>query len=333
MVKNKVNLPVDAVIAVTYRCNSRCRMCNIWQIQDFPEISAEHYSKLPKTLRDINISGGEPFLRHDLSEIIRIIKKTCPKARINISTNGFLTHVIKKTLPEIKKIDPNIAVSISVDGIGQMHEHVRRVKDAWPKVVETINFCRSIAKIKHVKLAYTLNNLNLDHLSEAYKWSQKMDLEFSMAIAHSSDFFFGQDKKAQFFNDKKLKQEFQFVIKKLLAGMNPKDWVRAYFVDGLLKIATGKKRPLEPFSGQDFFYLDPKGDVYPSVIDNVIMGNILDVDNFEQLWFSSEAQKARDSLLGFENNYWMVCTARTAIKRNPLKVANWIFQNKLKWRE
>jgi len=32
---------------------------------------------------------------------------------------------------------------------------------------------------------------------------------------------------------------------------------------------------------------------------------------------------------GFESNYWMVCTARAAIKRNPIKVANWIFKNKL----
>ena len=114
--------------------------------------------------------------------------------------------------------------------------------------------------------------------------------------------------------------------------MSPKDWVRAYFVDGLFKYSQGEKRPLEQFAGEDFFYLDPKGDVYPSVIDNVIMGNLFEQRDFKSLWYSPQAQKARDDLAGFEDNYWMVCTARTAIKRNPLKVANWLFKKKISWK-
>ena len=75
--------------------------------------------------------------------------------------------------------------------------------------------------------------------------------------------------------------------------------------------------------------------MYPSVIDNVIMGNIKDYKHFEPLWYSEQAHAARTAVQGFESNYWMVCTARTAIQRNPLKVANWIFRNKLslnRWR-
>ena len=59
------------------------------------------------------------------------------------------------------------------------------------------------------------------------------------------------------------------------------------------------------------------------------MGNINDFEKFNDLWQSEQAVGARRDVQGFENNYWMVCTARTAIKRNPLKVANWIFRNKL----
>ena len=324
----KIYMPKDAVVAVTYRCNSRCVMCNIWQIKDFPELSPKQYLKLPSTLRDVNISGGEPFLRTDLVEIVKNVKRACPKANINISTNGFLVDTIKTILPKIKRVDPNVSVSVSVDGIGQMHEKVRRVPNAWNKVVETIRFCRDELKIKHVKLAFTLNYMNADQLSMAHEWSERLGTEFTMAVAHSSDIYFGKINEHEF-NQKFVEQDFRRIIKKLLKSLKPKNWVRAYFVNGLRQIAKGEKRPLESFSGEDFFYLDPRGDVYPSVVDNIIMGNIEKVRDFRKLWFSNQAKKARNDVQGFESNYWMVCTARSAIKRNPLKVANWIFKNKL----
>ena len=332
--KNKISLPRDAVVAVTYRCNSRCVMCNIWQIEDFPELPPEAYRKLPRSLRDINISGGEPFLRDDLVEIVKIIKETCPYSKINISTNGFLTKRIQDILPELLKIDKNLSISVSVDGIGQLHEKIRRVPDAWPKVLETLNFCRRKLKKGMVKMAFTLNELNYQQLATAYEWSQRLGVDFTMAVAHTSQIYFSAENEvAKFSLDREvLREQFDFVIKGLLKSMNPKDWVRSYFVDGLYKISIGEKRPLASYAGEDFFYLDPKGDVYPSVIDNIIMGNINDFKYFTDLWESDAAERARRDVRGFESNYWMVCTARTAILRNPLKVANWIFKKKIKWK-
>lgn len=324
----KVKLPTDAVVAVTYRCNSRCIMCNIWQIRDFPEMPAHDYSKLPASLRDVNISGGEPFLRNDLPEIVKVIKKACPKATINISSNGFLVDVIKKTMPKILEIDPTVGLSISIDGVGIMHEKVRNIPNAWPKVLETIRFCRDNLKMTNLKFAFTLNEMNYRHLSRAYEWSQKLGTQFTMAVAHSSDNFFSKNNELKI-PPTELESQFVHVIKKLLKSKHPKDWARAYFVDGLYKVARGKRRPIESFAGEDFFYLDPKGDVYPSVIDNVPMGNISDYKHFEPLWYSEKAHLSRETIAGFESNYWMVCTARTAIRRNPLKVMNWVVKNKM----
>lgn len=292
------------------------------------------YQRLPSSLLDINISGGEPFLRTDLVEIIKVMKKACPHAVFNISTNGFLVDTIKQVLPKILAIAPDAGISISVDGIGQMHEKVRRVPNAWPKVLETIRFCRDVLKMKNVKLAFTMNELNYRQLIRAYDWSHRLGIQFTMAVAHSSDNFFSKDNELKI-PSVELDAQFGYVIKKLLQSLKPMNWARAYFVDGLYKIALGQKRPLEPFAGEDFFYLDPKGDLYPSVIDTVIMGNIQDYKHFEPLWYSEQAHQARAAVQGFESNYWMVCTARTAIQRNPLKVANWIFKNKLslnRWR-
>ena len=67
-------VPKEAVIAVTYNCNARCMMCNIWKEKPGREVETSTYNKLPTTLKTINISGGEPFLRKDLPEIINIIE-------------------------------------------------------------------------------------------------------------------------------------------------------------------------------------------------------------------------------------------------------------------
>jgi MoaA/NifB/PqqE/SkfB family radical SAM enzyme len=54
-------LPNDFVIAVTYQCNSRCRMCNIWKMEKTPELALANYEKLPDQIEEVNLSGGEPF--------------------------------------------------------------------------------------------------------------------------------------------------------------------------------------------------------------------------------------------------------------------------------
>ena len=94
-----MNLPIDAVIAVTYRCDSRCNMCNIWKLEPGPELAPEEYRRLPRTLRDVNITGGEPFLRDDIVDLVRVIDEHCNHPRIVISTNGFQRRRIVHAAP------------------------------------------------------------------------------------------------------------------------------------------------------------------------------------------------------------------------------------------
>jgi len=75
------------VLAVTYKCNLRCKMCNIWQNQEVENLDLSYFSNI-KNIKYINISGGEPFLRSDLIELVKIIKKNNPKSNIIISSNG-----------------------------------------------------------------------------------------------------------------------------------------------------------------------------------------------------------------------------------------------------
>ena len=79
---NKGSLPRIFIFAVTYKCNSKCSTCSIWkrylekgslakkelsigEIQNFLD------SPILKKLKAVNLTGGEPFLRNDLVELIK----------------------------------------------------------------------------------------------------------------------------------------------------------------------------------------------------------------------------------------------------------------------
>ena len=84
---------LNGTVIVTYRCNARCSMCNRYKAPSKPEeeISIETIKKLPK-MYFTNITGGEPFIRSDLKDIVRELYKKSD--RIVISTNGFFTDRI-----------------------------------------------------------------------------------------------------------------------------------------------------------------------------------------------------------------------------------------------
>jgi len=328
--KTKLKMPTDAVVAVTYRCNSRCLMCGIWKIKGHTELAPKDYLKLPKSLRDINISGGEPFLRRDLIKVIENIRKQCPKARIIISTNGFLPKVIKKVLPRVQKIAPKVELNISIDGFGKMHEKMRGIDGGWQKVLETLIFAKKQLGAKRVKLAFTVSEKNYFDLIKVYDFSRDFGIGFSLAVAHSSDIYFGKTKNHFHAQIKNIRKELERLNTKFVQSANPKNWARAYFTDGLQNIVQGKKAPLPSYSGEDFFYMDPRGDIYPSVMDNVIMANLKHIENFKDFWFSGQAQKARNKIKGYEVAYWMICTARPAIRRHKGQVFKWILKKKFK---
>ena len=66
--------PTDASIILTVRCPMKCKMCNIWfnPTKKEEEIKASDLRTLPR-LKFINLTGGEPFVRDDLAEIVNLL--------------------------------------------------------------------------------------------------------------------------------------------------------------------------------------------------------------------------------------------------------------------
>lgn len=110
MANNQIPRPTDTSIILTYRCPMRCQMCNIWKnpTNRQEEIKAADLKSLPQ-LKFINLTGGEPFIREDLDEIVEECYKHSP--RIVISTSGWF----EDRVVALAKKFPNIGIRISIE--------------------------------------------------------------------------------------------------------------------------------------------------------------------------------------------------------------------------
>ena len=125
-----------------------------------------------------------------------------------------------------------------------------------------------------------------------------------------------------------MKKEFDFLISEQLKSFSVKKWLRAYYTDGLYKFIVNQNRQLPIEAGRSHFFMDPKGNIYPSVIDNQLMGNVVNFKNFADLWHSTDNQILRKKLKSglVAKPSWMICTARTAMRQHPFRVGWWLFK-------
>jgi MoaA/NifB/PqqE/SkfB family radical SAM enzyme len=326
--------PVDAVVAVTYRCQARCRMCSIWQISEHNDVTPDVFAKLPTTLNDVNISGGEPFLRKDLAEIVRVVHERVPRARMVVSTNAFLGKSIIPRALELREINPRIGFGISVDGVGEMHDFVRGIDGGFVKIVDVVKGLRNEG-IKNLRIAYTLTTENADHMIKVYELAKELGVQFTMQVSHDSEFFFGRNDSSivkdlhPLFGSDKMRGDFETIINTELSSFHLKRLGKAFLYYGSYKLAAEGKQLFRSRPGVDFFYLDPHGDVYPSVLHNNVMGNLAQ-DDFDTMWTSRQADDARRQVSEDGMPYWLGCMLRQALLDHKLQIGAWALKHKFK---
>lgn len=320
--------PTSAVVAVTLNCNARCVMCDIWQQSSTDEMAPEEYLKLPASLRDVNLTGGEPFLRQDLLEVIVAIRQACPRARLVISSHGLLVERMRRLAPRLSQLGPWLGARISIDGIGETHNHVRGIPRAFTRALQGLRILKE-GGIRDLGIGMTILEENVDEMVEVYHLAEELSVEFSLTIASDSPFYFGDGKtRLRPQNQDELVKQLQSLIVSEYRRGHPKRWFRAWFEKGLLGYALQGRRSLPCDAGQGFFYLDPSGTVYGCHILPHRLGSLREED-WEALWRSPEAQRARRKARGCQM-CWMVCTARTQMGRNLLRIGPQILGDKLK---
>ncbi len=315
--------PVDAVVAVNGVCNARCQMCSIWHTQQAPVLDLSAIEALPRSLRDLNLSVGEPFLRDDLVDLARAARRRLPRARIVVSTNGFLTERILRTAAVWQQERLRIGIAVSVDGIGSMHDRVRGVRGAFRKIVATLRGFQAL-EYTPIKLGFTVTAANSGHLLAVYRLARRFGADISCTLAQDSPHYFqieGQSDHRGHAPD--LAREIEPMARAELSAWSPRRWARAYYLNLLLETARTGRRPLPCRAGRDSFFLDWTGSVFPCNVLPIRLGSVGNGNGLIPL-LSSPESKQRLEPVDSCRRCWMVCSARTAMRRHWTRALGWI---------
>ncbi len=317
----KLAKKLNGTVIVTYRCNAKCTMCNRYKCPSKPEeeISIETIRKLPE-MYFTNITGGEPFIREDLKEVVRELYKK--SERIVISTNGFFTDRIV----DLCKDFPNVGIRISIEGLEQTNNEIRGLENGYQRGYTTLKTLVDMG-MKDVGFGMTVQDKNAPDLVPLYEISNELGMEFATASLHNSFYFVESN---NIIHDRLMvAQNFEDLVNRLLQSNSPKKWFRAYFNHGLINYIFSQKRLLPCDMSFDTFFVDPYGDVMPcnGTKEKEVMGN-LNKQTWDELWNSPEAEEVRKHVRCCDRNCWMIGSVSPAMHKYIHKPVLWVLKHK-----
>ena len=243
----KMPLPTDVSIITTYRCQMRCKMCNIWKYPSDAqkEISPKDLEILP-SLKFANVTGGEPFQRRDLDDIISVLFTKAK--RVVISTSGWHYDKIVKLAEKF----PKIGIRVSIEGLSQRNDELRGRAGSFDNGIRTLLKLRSLG-IKDIGFGITVSNHNSEDMLWLYKLAKELRMEFATAAFHNSYYFHKDDNLIT--NKDTVIGHFKDLILEQLKEKCPKSWGRAFFNLGLINYINDGKRMLPCEAGLANFFI------------------------------------------------------------------------------
>jgi len=186
--------PQALSLEITHDCVARCVMCNIWKIShDVPNLTMDQWlsllsSDLFMDIRELDITGGEPFLRSDLVELFNGIctlkhDHYAGLKSIAVTTNGLLPErvlpAVEAMMPIMQEQGLDLVVVCALDAVSDLHDRIRNFPGAWPTVDRTIEALVGLRKFFPnliVGVKTTILPLNVDELDGIARYAEARGL-------------------------------------------------------------------------------------------------------------------------------------------------------------
>ncbi len=315
--------PITLTFSVTGMCQSRCKTCNIGaHFQEDPQeikkldVKIDEIERFFKSLGYcyfLNFSGGEPFLRNDLVEIVELALKYLKPRIIHTPTNAFMSEKIEKTTREIldtiNKYDSNIPFTVkpSIDGIGEKHDEIRGLPGNFERLKETIKRLKQVENEYenfHLELGTVVSNFNINDLDEIEDWVHKQGVQsYRNEIAEQREEFFniGEDITPSNEVYEKLMETFKEKVKSNLKNKKSlaktTESMRLVYYNLVVKILREKKQVIPCYAGISNIHLNYDGNIWPCCVLGYAhsMGNIRNYDfDYDALYNSQKAKEVRE---------------------------------------
>lgn len=321
----RLDFPYKLTFALTYRCNGRCKTCNIWQKPPADELRAEEIKEFFSKNNQfawIDLTGGEIFLREDLMEIVQTIVSECRHlCLLHFPTNGLLTQKIVSSAKAIVKKSPvKLIITVSVDGDEELNDTIRGVKGGWKRQMETFRSLRDIQGVKTV-LGMTLSPYNYDKFEMTFQAARKECpwlnyKDFHVNIAHISGHYYdNEDLKVSEMPTDVVCNEIKRYMKFRGTSVTPVAFLEKEYLKRVESYLRSGKTPIRCHALRSSCFINPVGDVFPCGMYDKVVGSLKDHDyDLKKIWQSDECRKLQEEIWNFNcPQCWTPCEAYQSI--------------------
>ena len=337
----RANPPVSIALETTYRCNLQCAMCpqaidlrnaesNMRaQMAENEELHTREIVEVVREARkfgvkNLTVTGGEPFLRKDILEIVSSIKRNNMACYI-ISNGGLISEQIAR---EIVKIGVD-KITFSLDGPETVHNRIRGNNMVYQNLINGIRVIQSEKKksgknIPDISFSMTVSNLNSGTLCDVVDIAKKegVSVNFGFVFYTSKTMKERTEKLFPASGGKFEDQDIPFEIRRVDPELLSMEIGKAKNKANSLGVKINIRPPLEdPVNIRKRFYddeyafvttcfypwyamrINPYGEVYPCQM-NVKMGNVRE-QKIEDIWNSDTYIAFRKELR--KSGIWPSC--------------------------
>ena len=288
---------------VTFRCNSKCQMCNMWQTPgdvyelDLAQIEHIFSDRLFRKVEDMVLHGGEPTLRKDIKDIYKILARHCPKlSNITSSTNGLSPSLVKKwaegILAAINPHHVHLTFTVSIDGLEKTHEKIRGIPGGFGKALESLQILKKLRESNpiDVQIITVMQPMNIDDLESMKELAEKEAVDINFQPLMIDSYYDNSETDPRLcFSPGKLDEYKEFIRKSFI---NEKS-ARSLYWQNFIEMLSGRKRRIPCAYDRLVLSLFPTGEVLPCSKESWIrFGSVLD-QSISDIWYSSHSKRIR----------------------------------------
>jgi len=311
--------PINVTFSVTRNCQSRCSTCFIWKHHQNrkDELSLPMIESLFRSVGwtyFFNVSGGEPFLRQDLPEIIRLACRHLRPAVIHIPTNALAPERVETMTREILGIiaeeAPGTVLTIkpSMDGVGEAHDLLRGVPGNFHRLIDTLERLKKLretSRYLHVGVGTVISRFNVHKLGEIIEFAGTLGVDtYINEVAEEREEFFnigsGITPEGERYGE--IMEVFKRAVRSRMKGMNIlfriTTALRLVYYDIVTEYLRTRTQVIPCYAALLNVHINADGGVWPCAIlaYRGEMGSVGDQSDFLDIWKSREAAAIRRSI-------------------------------------
>jgi len=260
-----------ANLVLTFKCNHKCVTCNIWKTHGRNltkgvkgELTVEEIEKIVtrNKLIYLSLTGGEAFLREDISDIIQVCMSHVPM--VTLTSNGSMPDKMIKT---VNKVLPNakgiLDINISLDGNREQHDAFTRVNGSYERATESIERLKA-SQNGNLKLSVETLVSSYVEMGKEYvcQYARDRGLPLTYTIEQKAPFYDNEDNVIK-----------PVELPEVKLKLNP------HSLFSYLYIRNAKRNHnVKCVAGQYTCSITPNGDVMPCLFLPTVLKNLKETD-------------------------------------------------------